>query len=143
MDPGSRGREVAPARHEIPWTRAALTWMLMMLAETVHGAGREIFIAPVIGSLRADQIGVFTGSALVLLIAWACSRWLSATSLRSQLGIGVFWVALTVVFEFTLGRAVGMSWTRILADYNPSLGGYMLLGLAVMFIAPWLTRRRQ
>ena len=123
--------------------RAALTWMFMMLAETGHGALREIFIAPVVGALRADQIGVLVGAGLVLLIAWACARWLNATTLRSQLVVGAFWVALTVIFEISLGRAVGMSWPRILSDYNPALGGYMLLGLAVMFLAPWLTRRRR
>jgi hypothetical protein len=32
-----------------PWRRAAAVWMLVMLAESVHGAVREIFIAPVIG----------------------------------------------------------------------------------------------
>lgn len=115
----------------------------MMLVETGHGVVRELFVAPAIGSLRADQIGILVGSALVLLIAWACSRWLNAATLRAQLGIGAFWVALTVIFEFGLGRALGMSWIWILSHYNPAMGGYMLLGLAVMFIAPWLTRRRR
>ena len=121
--------------NDVPWTRAALTWMLMMLVETGHGAVREVFIAPVIGSSSARQVGVFVGSALVLLIAWACSRWLNATTRHSQLVVGGFWVALTVTFEILLGRAMGMTY--------PAHGGYMVLGLAVMFIAPWLTRRRE
>jgi len=48
---------------------------------------------------------------------------------------------LTLIFEFALGRATGASWSRILSDYNPTHGGLMLLGLAFMFITPWLTRR--
>jgi hypothetical protein len=116
--------------------------MLMMLVETGHGAVREIFLAPVVGALRADQVGVLVGSCLVLLIAWACSRWLNVTSLRGQLAVGAFWLALTLVFEVSLARAMDVSWPGILSDYNPAQGGYMLLGLAVMFIAPWLTGRR-
>lgn len=114
----------------------------MMLAETGHGAVREIFIAPGIGALRARQLGVLIGSLIVLLIAWACARWMSLPGRRAQFLVGGFWVVLTVAFELAVGRAMGLGWSRILSDYNPSQGGFMLLGLAVMFIAPWLTRKR-
>lgn len=125
----------------IPWMRAALTWMVMMLAETGHGVVREVFIAPSIGALRARQLGVLIGSSLVLLIAWAFARWLGADTRRSQVAIGAFWVALTLTFEFALGRAINLGWERLLSDYNPARGGYMLLGLAVMFAAPMLMSR--
>jgi hypothetical protein len=127
--------------NQVPWTRAALTWMLMMLAETGHGAVREVFIAPLIGALRARQLGVLIGSIIVLLIAWLCSRWLKAKTAYQQWAVGLFWVALTLVFEFSLGRATGASWSRLLSDYNPAQGGFMLLGLFVMFIAPRLVAR--
>lgn len=113
----------------------------MMLAETAHGYAREVFIAPEIGALRARQWGVLIGSALVLLIAWACARWLQAGTRRVQLIVGAFWVALTLVFEFAVGRAMKLDWARLLSDYDPLQGGYMLPGLAVMFIAPLLVSR--
>jgi hypothetical protein len=50
-------------------------------------------------------------------------------------------VSLTVVFEFSLGRALGSSWDRILSDYDPSRGGLMLFGLAFMLGTPWLAAR--
>jgi hypothetical protein len=112
--------------------------MLMMLAETAHGYAREVFIAPAIGALHARQLGVLIGSALVLLIAWSCARWLRADTRRAQLAVGAFWVALTLLFEFAVGRAMKVGWARLLADYNPAQGGVMLLGLAVMFAAPLL-----
>ena len=137
MDAGSRSGEIA-ARAEIPWTRAALTWMAIMLVETVLGAGREIFIAPVIGAHRASQIGVLVGSAIVLLITWLCFRWLKADTRKAQVSVGAFWVVLTVVFELSLGRAMNLSWSRLFSDYNLAQGGFMLLGLGVMFFAPLL-----
>lgn len=113
----------------------------MMLAETVHAAVREIWLAPELGALRARQLGVPLGSIIVLLIAWACSRWIRADSRRAQLTVGALWLALTLLFEFSVGRAMHLSWTRLLADYDPSRGGFMLLGLAVLFIAPlWVAR---
>jgi hypothetical protein len=123
------------------WTRAALVWMLMMLAETGHGVIREVFIAPVIGGLRARQLGVFVGCILIFIIALLSARWMNARTQREQLKVGAFWVALTLVFEIALGRATGVSWSRILSDYNPAHGGLMLLGLAFMLFTPWLTRR--
>src|SRR5688500_18402346 len=131
MDTGSRGLEVAVS---VPWTRAALVWILIMLAETGHGVVRELFIAPVIGGLRARQLGVLVGCAIIFIIAWLTARWMKATTLRQQLTTGAFWVALTLAFEFSLGRATGMGWGRILSDYNPARGGLMLAGLAFMFM---------
>ena len=125
----------------VPWQRALLVWMLMMLAETAHGMAREIFISPVIGDVRARQLGVLVGSLLVLGIAWLCARWLDARERRAQWIVGAFWVGLTVAFELLLGRALGASWERILSDYNPARGGFMIAGLAVMFLAPMLAAR--
>jgi hypothetical protein len=125
----------------MPWLRVALVWMLIMLVETGHGVIREVFIAPVIGGLRARQLGVFVGCILIFVIALLTARWMNVRTRREQLVAGAFWVALTFVFEIALGRATGTSWSRIFSDYNPMRGGLMLLGLAFMFCTPWLTRR--
>lgn len=121
-----------------PGWRASLTWMLIIVVETVHGLVREIFIAPVLGDLRARQLGVLVGCVLVFVIAWLTARWLGARSRRIQLQVGAFWVSMTLVFEFALGRAMGASWQRILEDYNPARGGFMILGMAFLFLAPML-----
>ena len=123
------------------WMRASLVWMLIMLAETGHSVVREVFIAPAIGGLRARQLGVLIGCVIIFVIAWLTARWMGASSRRQQFRVGAYWVLLTLAFEFSLGRALGMSWSRILADYNPMHGGYMLFGLAFMFLTPWITRK--
>jgi hypothetical protein len=125
----------------MPWLRATLVWMLIMLAETGHGVIREVFIAPVIGAMHARQLGVLVGCILIFIIAWLTARWMNARTRREQLAVGAFWVGLTLIFEFVLGRATGASWSRILSDYNLLHGGLLLLGLAFMFVTPMLTRR--
>jgi hypothetical protein len=137
MDPGSRSDEVI-ASH---WRRATLAWMLIILAETVHGAIREIFIAPALGDLRARQLGVGVGCVIIFGIAWFAVRWIGARNRATLLGIGLMWVCLTLAFEMAFGRAVGASWDRILADYNPARGGLMIFGLIFMCFAPWLAAR--
>jgi len=47
----------------------------------------------------------------------------------------------SLVFEFTIGRAVGTSWMQLLDDYNPARGGLMVFGLAFMFVTPMLIAR--
>lgn len=114
----------------------------MMIVESANGYVREVFVAPVLGALRARQLGVLAGSVLVLLIAWLTARWVATSSRRERLLVGAYWVVLTVVFELALGRALDQSWSRLLSDYNPADGGLMLAGLAVMFIAPLVTAGR-
>jgi hypothetical protein len=123
------------------WTRATLVWMLIMLAETGHGVVREVFIAPMIGGLRARQLGVLVACVIIFVIALLLARWMKAGTTRDQFRVGAFWVTLTLVFELALGRAMGLSWPRILSDYHPARGGLMLAGLAFMFLTPWLTRK--
>ena len=84
------------------WGKAIAVWMLIVLAESIHGAIRELFIAPAIGDMLARQIGVFVGSALILLVAWLTASWLDAATLKDQLSIGALWVALIVIFEISL-----------------------------------------
>jgi hypothetical protein len=50
-------------------------------------------------------------------------------------------VALTVIFEFSLGAALGYSRERMLADYNMAEGGFMTLGLLFMLFAPALAAK--
>jgi hypothetical protein len=125
----------------VPWQRALLVWMMIMTVETVLGMAREVFVAPVIGDVRARQLGVLVGSLMIVGVARLTARWLNARERRTQWIVGAFWVVLTVVFEMTLGRALGASWERILSDYNPGRGGFMTAGLVVMFFAPMLAAK--
>lgn len=115
--------------------------MAIILAETLHGTLRVFFVAPVLGDLRSRQLGIPVGCLIIFLITWATRRWLGAASRRARLGVGAWWVALTLCFEIGVGRATGASWSRILSDYDPTRGGFMVLGLAFMALAPWLAGR--
>src|SRR4051794_8098902 len=102
MDAGSRSGEVVA----FSWWRATITWMVIMLAETVHGMAREIFIAPSIGDLHARQLGVLVGSGIIFAIALATARWRGLEPRRTLWLTGAGWVGVTLVFEFALGRAI-------------------------------------
>ena len=117
------------------WPRALVTWLLIVVAESIHGTIRQIVIVPVIGDLHARQAGVFIGSAIIFVIAWICIRWIGARSFGEQLEVGLLWVVLIVVFEIGLGAALGYTYERMLADYRLAEGGFMGLGLLFMLLA--------
>jgi len=121
--------------------RALVAWVLIIVAETVHGMLRQWLLVPVVGDLRARQIGVLIGSAIIFAIAWALARWIDARTLRVQLAVGAVWVVLTLGFEYTLGRLLGLPTERMLADYDVARGGFMLFGLAFMLVALALAAR--
>lgn len=120
------------------WTRVFLAWLLIIVGETLNGTVRRLWIAPAIGDLRARQLGVLTGSVVVFLVALLSRHWIGARTCRQCLLAGGVWVLLTIVFEIGLGRMLGYSWQRLLADYNPLAGGLMGAGLLFMLFAPAL-----
>ncbi len=119
--------------------RAIYLWLLIMVTESLHGVARKLLIEPWAGDLRARQIGVPVGSLIIFAIAWWGVEWIRTQRIRRQFEIGLLWVAATVGFEIALGRAIlGLSWERILSDYDPRQGGWMIVGLSFMAVTPWL-----
>jgi hypothetical protein len=118
------------------WKRAFYVWLLIAVAESVHGTLRRIFLVPWIGELLSHQIGVVIGSAIIFTIAWLCIRWFGPGSHRQQFQVGLLWVVLTLIFEFTLGYFFGYSLERILSDYNIAKGGVMVFGVLFMLFSP-------
>ena len=57
------------------WARAVAVWLLVMAIEFVHGTLRWILLRPHVGDFRSGQIGVFFGSALLLLLVYFCAPW--------------------------------------------------------------------
>jgi hypothetical protein len=75
------------------------------------------------------------------LLVWLLIRWVHASGNRALLGIGALWVALTVAFETSLGRLMGLDWSRIVADYDFRSGGLMGIGLFALLFTPVLAAR--
>ncbi len=121
--------------------RGGLVWILIALAETIHGTVRNLFIAPILGDHLSRQFAVLIGSLIILAIAWLFVRWIGATTKSQLLAVGVLWLVLMLTFEIGLGRALGFSWERIRSDYDPTQGGLMLIGMGVLLLAPLLAAK--
>jgi hypothetical protein len=122
--------------------RSFVVWLIVIAAEILHGIARGIFLVPCVGQFRSSQIGVFTGSLIILAIALLFVRWIGANRSSQLLGIGVLWLVLTLTFAFLFGHFVmGASWDRIAPDYNVLHGGLLPFGMVVLALSPWIAAR--
>lgn len=117
--------------------RAFAVWLVIIAAETVHGTLRVLFLEPYFGDFRARQIAVFSGAVIILIIALLFIRFVRAAGNFQLFAVGLFWLALTLIFELSLGRFVlNLSWQRIFSDYNIGQGGLLTFGLIILLLAP-------
>jgi hypothetical protein len=122
--------------------RSVAVWLLIIVSEILHGILRSVALVPLVGQFRANQIGVFTGSAIILAIAYFTIQWLRATRTLDLLLVGGIWLVLTASFEVLFGRLVmGVTWQRIWSDYNLLDGGLMPLGFLFLFFSPLLAAK--
>jgi len=122
--------------------RSLAVWLLIICAEVLHGILRAILLVPIVGEFRSNQIGVFTGSAIILVIAYFTIRWIGAKWTSELLTVGFLWLLLTVAFEVLFGRFVmDLSWERLGADYNVLNGGLIPFGLLVLSFSPMIAAK--
>ncbi len=129
--------QIAASRPNGAMARGLAIWLLIMFAESVHGTLRELFLTPIVGEVRARLISFFVALAIIFTITLLFIRWIAASNAKHLLKIGALWAGLTFCFEALIVRAItDTSWSRLLADYDPSQGGLMLVGLAFLVLAP-------
>ncbi len=122
--------------------RALAVWFVLIVAESIHGTLRELLLKPYVGDLRARQFCLFTGMLIILGVAYAFIRWIRADTTRALLLVGLMWVVLTLAFEFSVGLlALGYSWERMIEDYDIRRGGYLSLGMIVLWLSPLIAAR--
>lgn len=119
--------------------KALIVWCAIAAAETLHGIARVRLLNRRLGDRRARQVGVFTGSAIILGIGWLTVPWIAPASNGDCLAIGALWLVLMLAFDIGLGRlAFRASWSRIAADFNPAKGSLLAFGMLFLFATPWL-----
>lgn len=122
--------------------RYLIGWFVLLAVAMVNGALRESTYGKFVSELAAHQISCVTGILLfaVVIHQYVC-RWPPA-SVREAWRIGLFWMALTVAFEFLFFHYVGgHSWEVLLANYDMSAGRLWPLILLWVAVAPYVFYR--
>lgn len=120
--------------------KATGIWLLIVVAAIINGVLREKLIAPLVGIETALQISGITLSAVIFLFSLMSVSFIGALETKTFLFIGMYWVLLTLSFEFLFGHyVVGKSWAEIMQVFNIQKGDLFIVVLFVTAFSPWLS----
>lgn len=122
--------------------RALAVWVAIAVAEIVHGGLRVRLLNPRVGDHRARQMGVLTGSLIILAVAWLTVPWIGPTAPGEALAVGAVWTAAMLAFEVYFGRVVfQIPLKQVAADFDLRQGGLLGFGMVILFLSPLLVGR--
>lgn len=119
--------------------RPLLGWLVLLVIAMINGGLRDLSYGRYVSELSAHQISCVTGILLfAVAIRHYVRRWPPASS-RAAWYLGLFWMALTMAFEFLFFHYVaGHSWQVLLANYDMTEGRLWPLILLWVACAPRL-----
>jgi len=120
--------------------RAFAIWSVILILAIFNGGLRTILIVPKIGEQAGHIVSTIILCGLILLVARISMTWVGPNSQLENFLVGLFWVLLTVGFEFLAGHyAFKKSWETLIADYNIAQGRIWILVLITNLLAPTIS----
>jgi len=111
----------------------------MILIAVANGALREAWLVPRFGEHAARQLSTLLLVALLAIYVGTVTRTWPILSGRQAIAVGALWLALTLAFEFALGRFVsGLSWREMIAEYDLTAGRLWALVPLWVAVAPYV-----
>jgi hypothetical protein len=122
--------------------RIFATWFVMLLVSVANGAVRDFTYGRQLGELAAHQVSTASGALLLGIVMWVYVRSNPPSDARHALAIGLFWMALTLAFEFLFFHYVGgHSWSALLANYDVTSGRVWVVVVAWVALGPYVLFR--
>jgi hypothetical protein len=118
----------------------AIWWGILVLA-IANGVLREAALVPLLGKAAGLITSGISLSALIIAVAYFSLPWFGRKSFVVFIGVGLGWLALTLLFETSFARFQGKSWTEILDSYRFHGGNIWPLVLLVTGCAPCLAAK--
>lgn len=117
--------------------RASAIWLAILILAVGNGALRESIISPRTGPQIGHVLSTILLCCLIVVVAWFAIPWIAPGTQGRALGIGGWWLVLTLAFEFLAGHYLfGDPWRQLLADYNIARGRIWLFVPIVTLFAP-------
>ena len=118
---------------------SVLAWLLILCLAVANGALREAVLIPSLGRSFGLVLSGVLLSLLIAVVAYAFARSRTRLSPAQGMFVGVFWLFLTLVFEFGFGRLVQhKSWSELLDAYTFNGGNIWPVVLLVTLLAPYI-----
>ena len=78
-------------------------WILFVFLAIINGGIRNEYISPKLGEYTGHVVSSIILISLIFVVTYFFIKYLKINSAKDFLFIGVFWVVLTVIFEFVFG----------------------------------------
>ena len=115
-----------------------LLWLPMIAIALANATFRELVIVNFYQVQTAHQLSTVSLIILCTIYIWSIFPYLKVNSTRQSLFIGLVWVLLTILFEFTLGIFTSQSWESMLDAYNLLSGNIWTVFLVFLFLTPYI-----
>ncbi len=113
-----------------------LFWLPMILLAFANAAIRQVVLVKHFNELEAHQLSTFTLTLLCGIYIAIIFPYLAIESISSAFFTGLLWMLLTIIFECTLARITGHSWSNLLQNYNLLAGRIWPLFLLALLLLP-------
>ena len=122
--------------------KATAIWLLILALAFLNGGTREALLIPALGKTTALILSGAILALCILAASYFLVPKLGKLNTKQCLLLGLYWLALTLAFEFSFGRLVQhRSWTEILEAYAFRDGNLWPLVLTTILVAPLLATR--
>jgi len=117
--------------------RSLVIWSAILVMAIANGALRQGWLNPTFGEAAGHIISTFVLSAVIMGVTFATISWMGPATRSDLWTIGVFWLGLTVAFEFLGGHFLfRRSWDLLLADYQIQAGRIWIFVLLSTLLSP-------
>lgn len=121
------------------FVKTIVTWLVMVLAAIANGLLREKVLNVYLGESLALPVSGILLSVFILVIVYKAVDYIMPKTVFTCLALGIFWVSLTLMFEYGLGYFVlGKEISEINQVFNLSSGNLFLWVVVVTLLSPLL-----
>ncbi|WP_111643424.1 hypothetical protein [Marinimicrobium alkaliphilum] len=118
--------------------KALVIWGSILVLAVANGALRESVLIPGVGTPAAFVLSGLLLSILIIGVAYLSLPWLQISRPVQLWAVGLGWLALTLVFEFSFGLWQGKSWPELFEAYTFKDGNIWPIVLAATALAPYI-----
>jgi hypothetical protein len=121
--------------------KAFVIWVGILVLAVANGVLRESVLVPGVGAPAALVLSGLLLSALIFGVAYFSIPWLHINRPLALFMVGLGWLVLTLVFEFSFGLWQGNALPELLEAYTFKGGNIWPVVLAVTALAPYIAAK--